>query len=286
MKNTQNLNKMNQYIRNSQNHKIKKIGTKTSSSISSTTTDNVTNRIPKNYKILFHDLNGNSKPIKSLIHKIEYKNENDTTNDIIKNKNNNIINESLFDDLLEIEGKRIINHLSNSIKLIKDGKFIINSKSLFNDNDTNIINNILLFKNEKKEKINNAILQNNNQNFKSNHINLFKEMNNNKKNILKNTIKLISNHEHYYSPKPIINKKINKFKNVNNNNIVNSNTLKKKYIKKKSISNDNYSNIINHNKEDIISYLLTSVSQRKNNNNTSRNSKKDNKKIINKQIFQ
>ncbi len=291
--NHKNLKKMNQYITKNQKHKIMKTGTRTSSSISSIATDIVINRIPKNQKILLSpDLKGNSKPIKSLINTMEYKIENCTTDDNIKTKNKyNIINENLFDDLLEIEGKRIINHLSDSIKITNDGKFIINTKSLFSDNDTNIINNILSFGDKKKEKTKNTNLQNNNNKNlnKSNHINLFKEINNNKIKNKKtqNRIKLKTNLGYYYSPHISINKKISNFKNINNNNnnIVNSNKLVKKYVKKKSISNDNYSNIINQSKADIISYLLTSVSQRKNNKETSISHRNDNTKFIKETCF-
>ena len=283
MGNHKNLNKMNQYMTKNPKHKIMKSGTRTSSSISSIATDIVSNRIPKTHKILLSsDLKENSKPIKSLINQMEYKNENYTTNDNIQNKNNNIINESLYYDLLEIEGKRIINHLSDSIKVTNDGKYIINSKDLFNDTDTNIITNILLFRdeNEKSKKIN----ESNKNLIKSNHINLFKEINNNKIKNKKtqNRIKLKTNLGYYYSPHISINKKISNFKNINNNNnnIVNSNKLVKKYVKKKSISNDNYSNIINQSKADIISYLLTSVSQRKNNKETSISHRNDNTKFI------
>ena len=189
MGNHKNLNKMNQYMTKNPKHKIMKSRTRTSSSISSIATDIVSNRIPKTHKILLSsDLKENSKPIKSLINQMEYKNENYTTNDNIQNKNNNIINESLYYDLLEIEGKRIINHLSDSIKVTNDGKYIINSKV-------------------------------------------------------------------------------------------------KKYVKKKSISNDNYSNIINQNKEDIISYLISTVSQLKNSKDTSISHRKDNKKFVKEKSF-
>ena len=283
MGNHKNLNKMNQYMTKNPKHKIMKSRTRTSSSISSIATDIVSNRIPKTHKILLSsDSKENSKPIKSLINQMEYKNENYTTNDNIQNKNNNIINESLYYDLLEIEGKRIINHLSDSIKVTNDGKYIINSNDLFNDTDTNIITNILLFRdeNEKSKKIN----ESNKNLIKSNHINLFKEINNNKNNHKKiqNRLKLKSKLG-YYSPHSSVNKNINSIKNINNNNIINSKV--KKYVKKKSISNDNYSNIINQNKEDIISYLISTVSQLKNSKDTSISHRKDNKKFVKEKSF-
>ncbi len=62
---------------------------------------------------------------------------------MINNLHNNINkNDSLYDNLLFIEGKRIINNLSESIKISNDGKFIINSKKILYNDDEKLLNNL------------------------------------------------------------------------------------------------------------------------------------------------
>ena len=70
-------------------------------------------------------------------------------------------NDILYDNLLYIEGKRIINNLTDSFQITKDGHFIINSKKiLYNDKD-NLLNKLftknknIFFENKPKIKENN-----------------------------------------------------------------------------------------------------------------------------------
>ncbi len=64
--------------------------------------------------------------------------------------NNKSENDDLYDNLLYIEGKRIINNMNESIKII-DGKIIINRQKLFMNN-INLLNH--LFKNDNNKKLN------------------------------------------------------------------------------------------------------------------------------------
>jgi len=64
--------------------------------------------------------------------------------------NNKSENDDLYDNLLYIEGKRIINNMNESIKIIDD-KIIINRQKLFMNN-INLLNH--LFKNDNNKKLN------------------------------------------------------------------------------------------------------------------------------------
>ena len=86
---------------------------------------------------------------------------------MINNLHNNINkNDSLYDNLLFIEGKRIINKLSESIQITNDGKYIINSKKILYNDDEKLLNNLftknnyIFFENKptiKENQFNNGI---------------------------------------------------------------------------------------------------------------------------------
>ena len=54
----------------------------------------------------------------------------------INEKNNNELNDTLLEEYLETEGKRLLNKLSESVQTTKNGHIIINSKKLLNRNDS------------------------------------------------------------------------------------------------------------------------------------------------------
>ena len=83
-------------------------------SISTTTTSNSQKR-------------PNEKIIKKNSIVSNYNNEKDT---------NNELNDTLLEEYLETEGKRLLHKLSESVQTTKNGHIIINSKTLLNQNDS------------------------------------------------------------------------------------------------------------------------------------------------------
>ena len=83
-------------------------------SISTTTTSNSQKR-------------QNEKIIKKNSIASNYNNEKDT---------NNELNDTLLEEYLETEGKRLLHKLSESVQTTKNGHIIINSKTLLNQNDS------------------------------------------------------------------------------------------------------------------------------------------------------
>ena len=83
-------------------------------SISTTTTSNSQKR-------------PNEKIIKKNSIASNYNNEKDT---------NNELNDTLLEEYLETEGKRLLHKLSESVQTTKNGHIIINSKTLLNQNDS------------------------------------------------------------------------------------------------------------------------------------------------------
>ena len=83
-------------------------------SISTTTTSNSQKR-------------PNEKIIKKNFIASNYNNEKDT---------NNELNDTLLEEYLETEGKRLLHKLSESVQTTKNGHIIINSKTLLNQNDS------------------------------------------------------------------------------------------------------------------------------------------------------
>ena len=281
-----------QYYSN-QKKKVINLRTKTSPSISSIATDIVTNRVSNNNKIYFSP-DQKSNPVKIQNKTLDEKNE--INHFLVANKKKDKINDSLIDDVLEIEGKKIINHLNESIKSTREGNFIINSKYLFsNGNDSfNIIYNIISKINNQKEKINKK------SNNKNNNPKLIK-------NIVKNDdIKIIENSEISEIKSEISNNSKNKKNNSpsskttkssksNNENLMkNTNHIinaKKaiNHIKKKNNSQD-YENLKKkkksvQTKNEIVSYLLNSVLENQNNKNSSRKYKEINKRKLTDNCF-
>ena len=280
-----------QYYSN-QKKKVINLRTKTSPSISSIATDIVTNRVSNNNKIYFSP-DQKSNPVKIQNKTLDEKNE--INHFLVANKKKDKINDSLIDDVLEIEGKKIINHLNESIKSTREGNFIINSKYLFsNGNDSfNIIYNIISKINNQKEKINKK------SNNKNNNPKLIK-------NIVKNDdIKIIENSEISEIKSEISNNSKNKKNNSpsskttkssksnnenlmkNTNHIINAKKVIN-HIKKKNNSQD-YESLkkkkIVQTKNDIVSYLLNSVLENQNNKNSSRKYKEINKRKLTDNCF-
>ena len=280
-----------QYYSN-QKKKVINLRTKTSPSISSIATDIVTNRVSNNNKIYFSP-DQKSNPIKIQNKTLDEKNE--INHFLVANKKKDKINDSLIDDVLEIEGKKIINHLNESIKSTREGNFIINSKYLFsNGNDSfNIIYNIISKINNQKEKINTK------SDNKNNNPKLIK-------NIVKNDdIKIIENSEISEIKSEISNNSKNKKNNSpsskttkssksnnenlmkNTNHIINTKKVIN-HIKKKNNSHD-YESLkkkkIVQTKNDIVSYLLNSVLENQNNKNSSRKYKEINKRKLTDNCF-
>lgn len=75
--------------------------------------------------------NSQKKPNEKIIKKnsiaSNYNNEKDT---------NNELNDTLLEEYLETEGKRLLHKLSESVQTTKNGHIIINSKTLLNQNDS------------------------------------------------------------------------------------------------------------------------------------------------------
>ncbi len=286
-----------QYYSN-EKKKVINLRTKTSPSISSIATDIVTNRVSNNNKIYFSP-DQKSNPVKIQNKTLDEKNE--INHFLVANKKKDKINDSLIDDVLEIEGKKIINHLNESIKSTREGNFIINSKYLFsNGNDSfNIIYNIISKINNQKEKIN---MKTNNKNNNPKLI----------KNIVKNDdIKIIENSEISEIKSEISNNSKNKKNNISNVNSPSSKTTKSSksnnenlmkntnhiinakkainHIKKKNNSQD-YENLKKkkksvQTKNEIVSYLLNSVLENQNNKNSSRKYKEINKRKLTDNCF-
>ena len=285
-----------QYYSN-QKKKVINLRTKTSPSISSIATDIVTNRVSNNNKIYFSP-DQKSNPIKIQNKTLDEKNE--INHFLVANKKKDKINDSLIDDVLEIEGKKIINHLNESIRSTREGNFIINSKYLFsNGNDSfNIIYNIISKINNQKEKINTK------SDNKNNNPKLIK-------NIVKNDdIKIIENSEISEIKSEISNNSKNKKNDISNVNSPSSKTTKSSksnnenlmkntnhiinakkvinHIKKKNNSHD-YESLkkkkIVQTKNDIVSYLLNSVLENQNNKNSSRKYKEINKRKLTDNCF-
>ena len=216
-----------QYYSN-QKKKVINLRTKTSPSISSIATDIVTNRVSNNNKIYFSP-DQKSNPIKIQNKTLDEKNE--INHFLVANKKKDKINDSLIDDVLEIEGKKIINHLNESIRSTREGNFIINSKYLFsNGNDSfNIIYNIISKINNQKEKINTK------SDNKNNNPKLIK-------NIVKNDdIKIIENSEISEIKSEISNNSKNK-----KNDISNVNSPSSKTTKSSKSNNENLMKNTNH----------------------------------------
>ena len=285
-----------QYYSN-QKKKVINLRTKTSPSISSLATDVVTNRISNNNKI-YGSPTQKTNPIKIQNKTLDEKNE--INHFLVANKKKDKINDSLIDDVLEIEGKKIINHLNESIRSTREGNFIINSKYLFsNGNDSfNIIYNIISKINNQKEKINTK------SDNKNNNPKLIK-------NIVKNDdIKIIENSEISEIKSEISNNSKNKKNDISNVNSPSSKTTKSSksnnenlmkntnhiinakkvinHIKKKNNSHD-YESLkkkkIVQTKNDIVSYLLNSVLENQNNKNSSRKYKEINKRKLTDNCF-
>lgn len=75
--------------------------------------------------------NSQKRPNENIIKKnsiaSNYNNEKDT---------NNELNDTLLEEYLETEGKRLLHKLSESVQTTKNGHIIINSKTLLNQNDS------------------------------------------------------------------------------------------------------------------------------------------------------
>jgi hypothetical protein len=199
------------------------------------------------------------KKINSSIYSvIGLNNEKDNISNI---NNNNNIDDSLLENIYEIEGKRIINNLNNFLKIKDNGKIIINSKNILNSDDNiinyNNINNILTNekKNDSTKRHISELSLNSTKNIKLNKINSKNELKNkiftpissktkNFKNEISNKLSLNKTH--------ISTNSKNKTKRENNNNIKNNKNIKK------------------NNDKDIYDYLLNTVQNNiKNNKNNS-----------------
>ena len=157
---------------------------------------------------------------------------------VINNFHTNIIdkNDSLYDNLLFIEGKRIINNLSESIKISNDGKFIINSKKILYNDDANLLCNLFT-------KNKNIFFDNNKPTIKENQFN---------------------NGIYNFTHRNSINKKniAKKISSPNNNNKSISFSKSNKVHKKSKSYNK---------KEEIISQILNTVKINKENENKKEN---------------
>lgn len=69
--------------------------------------------------------------------------------------NNKMNNDSLYDDLLLIEGKRILNNLNEGLKKSSDKKYIINKQKIMNSDKNNLLEN--LFSNDKNKNLKNNL---------------------------------------------------------------------------------------------------------------------------------
>ena len=192
--------------------------------------------------IISSKLNNNSNEDKET--KINKKNinNNQLINDI-NNKNtenieHNVIIDNLLDDILEIEGKRILNNLSESIINTIDGRFIINSKKLFSlKYEDSLLNNIKINNNN-----NYFSPQSTKQQSKYIYNNIYLEKDN---NLLYNNNK--DNHKEF-SPRIINPKSLNNKKKILNNKSIGNNkiSLTENNISKSSINKDSLNNNNNH----------------------------------------
>ena len=82
-------------------------------------------RVVNNYSATFN--------INKNIHDNNNKNENENDIDNIND---------LYENILMIEGNRIINNLNEGLKMTKEGKFIINTKKILTNNKNNILHNL------------------------------------------------------------------------------------------------------------------------------------------------
>ena len=280
MKNKYPKKTLVQYYSNPK-RKIMNLRTKISPSISSLATDVVTNRISNNNKI-YGSPTQKSNPIKIQNKVCDEQFELNKNIEINKKKDNNKNIDNLIDDVLEIEGKKIINHLNESIKTTKEGNFIINTKNLFNNGNEsfNIIYNII-----SKIRVNKKNNENNNRHtikniiktddikiIENSEISEIKSEKSSKNS--KNKKKIISN----ISP---LSKTTKSSKSNNENSLINTNNyiintkkvIINQHIKKKNNSHD-YGSEKKKNKiqtkNDIVSYLLNSVLENKSKKNSGR----------------
>ena len=190
MKNNINSKKNNLIIKGNiknkpilNNNIIKNIKTISSESTTEVNTNRVKEKNSKNNLGRFNldmvssNVNNNNSDEETKINKKNIKNNQfiiqNNNKKIEKIEEHNKIIDNLLDDILEIEGKRILNNLSESIIITNDGRFIINNKKLFSskyeDSLLNYIFNIPSFlKQKKRVSFNN---NNNNHNHNNNHNN-------------------------------------------------------------------------------------------------------------------
>ena len=201
-------------------------------------------------------------------------NEKDNISNI---NNNNNIDDSLLENIYEIEGKRIINNLNNFLKIKDNEKIIINSKNILNSDDNiinyNNINNILTNekKNDSTKRHISELSLNSAKNIKLNKINSKNELKNENYNIKNKIFSPISSKTKNYK-----NEILNKLALNNTQNSKNSNN-KTKRDSHSNIKNIKNNKIIkkNNNDKDIYDYLLNSVQNniKNNKNNTLSESK-------------
>ena len=191
MKNNINSKKNNLIIKGNiknkpilNNNIIKNIKTISSESTTEVNTNRVKEKNSKNNLGRFNldmvssNVNNNNSDEETKINKKNIKNNQfiiqNNNKKIEKIEEHNKIIDNLLDDILEIEGKRILNNLSESIIITNDGRFIINNKKLFSskyeDSLLNYIINIPSFLKQKKRVSFNNNNNNHNHNNNNNHL--------------------------------------------------------------------------------------------------------------------
>lgn len=176
MKNNINSKKNNLIIKENiknkpflKNNTIKNIMTISSESTTEVNTYRVNEKNSKNnlrrftFDIISSNININNLDEETKRNKKDINNQlkNEKNNKKKKNIEHNKNIDNLLDEILAIEGKRIVNSLSESIIMTNDGRFIINSKKLFSSKyEDSLLNTILNFSSFIKHKNNESFNKN------------------------------------------------------------------------------------------------------------------------------
>ena len=122
-----------------------KIKTKSTASITTNQSNYSINKKKKNTKISFIHNTMSKSPIRVVNNYSATFNLNkniNTNNNKNENENYNDNIDDLYENILMIEGKRILKNLNEGLKITNEGKFIINTKKLLINNKNNILHNL------------------------------------------------------------------------------------------------------------------------------------------------
>ena len=253
MKNNINSKKNNLIIKGNiknkpilNNNIIKNIKTISSESTTEVNTHRVKEKNSKNNLGRFNldmvssNVNNNNSDEETKINKKNIKNNQfiiqNNNKKIEKIEEHNKIIDNLLDDILEIEGKRILNNLSESIIITNDGRFIINNKKLFSskyeDSLLNYIFNISSFLKQKTRMIyRNIYLLEQDNNFFNNNKGNYKQFSppiiNQKQ--LNNKNKILINESYGNNKISLTQGNISK-SSINKNDLCNNNSIAKRKI--------------------------------------------------------